>query len=227
MPSCPTVNVLDDLETRLGAPERDESVCFALICRSYRRRDADYEYRRPASPCRFPVPGRCRGSSGLSAYSFATRWKRSIRRSSGRRGGGRATLPSLAMARMRSCPMRGSRQRDQPPPVTRRHAGGPCKRMRFRRNQPCAQRLKEAKGHRTPRTRAEIIKGLKRQNLLAADGKLVLPIPRAATVELLRGAAPAPSTPGPRLWEMRLTEVSPEADFRAVIGRHLPPPHMI
>ena len=29
----------------------------------------------------------------------------------------------------------------------------------------------------TPATRAEIIKGLKRQNLLAADGKLVVPIP--------------------------------------------------
>jgi DNA topoisomerase IA len=51
------------------------------------------------------------------------------------------------------------------------------------------ERLKEAKGIGTPATRAEIIKGLKRQNLLAADGKLVLPTPAGLQLfELLRGA---------------------------------------
>src|ERR1700720_399441 len=82
------------------------------------------------------------------------------------------------------------------------------------------ERLKEAKGIGTPATRAEIIKGLKCQNLLAADGKLVLPTPAGLQLfELLRGAAPALVDPGTTaLWEMRLDEVvTGRADFRAVI----------
>ena len=81
-------------------------------------------------------------------------------------------------------------------------------------------RLKEAKGIGTPATRAEIIKGLKRQNLLAADGKLVVPTPAGLQLfELLRGAAPALVDPGTTaLWEMRLDEVLVgKADYHAVI----------
>ncbi len=59
------------------------------------------------------------------------------------------------------------------------------------------ERLKEAKGIGTPATRAEIIKGLKRQNLLAADGKLVVPTEAGLQLfELLRGAAPRLVDPG-------------------------------
>jgi DNA topoisomerase III len=61
---------------------------------------------------------------------------------------------------------------------------------------------------------------LKRQNLLAADGKLVLPTPAGLQLfELLRGAAPALVDPGTTaLWEMHLDEVvTGRADFRAVI----------
>ena len=55
------------------------------------------------------------------------------------------------------------------------------------------ERLKEAKGIGTPATRAEIIKGLKRQSLLAADGKLAVPTEAGLQLfELLRGAAPGP-----------------------------------
>jgi DNA topoisomerase III len=82
------------------------------------------------------------------------------------------------------------------------------------------ERLKEAKGIGTPATRAEIIKGLKRQNLLAADGKLVVPTPAGLQLfELLRAAAPALVDPGTTaVWEMRLDDVVVgKADFRAVI----------
>jgi DNA topoisomerase III len=85
---------------------------------------------------------------------------------------------------------------------------------------PYRDRLKEAKGIGTPATRAEIIKGLKRQSLLAADGKLVLPTQAGLQLfELLRNAAPALVDPGTTaLWEMRLDEVvTAKADFRAVI----------
>ena len=91
---------------------------------------------------------------------------------------------------------------------------------RFVEDPALRERLKEAKGIGTPATRAEIIKGLKRQNLLAADGKLVLPTPAGLQLfELLRGAAPALVDPGTTaLWEMRLDEViTGKADFRVVI----------
>ena len=91
---------------------------------------------------------------------------------------------------------------------------------RFVKDEALRERLKEAKGIGTPATRAEIIKGLKRQNLLAADGKLVVPTPAGLQLfELLRGAAPALVDPGTTaVWEMRLDDVvMGKADFRAVI----------
>jgi len=91
---------------------------------------------------------------------------------------------------------------------------------RFVEDPALRERLKEAKGIGTPATRAEIIKGLKRQNLLAADGKQVLPTPAGLQLfELLRGGVPALVDPGTTaLWEMRLDEiVTGKGDFRAVI----------
>jgi len=82
------------------------------------------------------------------------------------------------------------------------------------------ERLKEAKGIGTPATRAEIIKGLKRQNLLTADGKLVVPTPAGLQLfELLKGAAPDLVDPGmTAVWEMRLDEVvTGRVHFKGVI----------
>jgi DNA topoisomerase III len=91
---------------------------------------------------------------------------------------------------------------------------------RFVKDEALRERLKEAKGIGTPATRAEIIKGLKGQNLLIADGKLVVPTPAGMQLfELLRGAVPALVDPGTTaVWEMRLDDVVVgKADFRAVI----------
>jgi hypothetical protein len=82
------------------------------------------------------------------------------------------------------------------------------------------ERLKEAKGIGTPATRAEIIKGLKRQNLLAADGKLLVPTEAGLQLfELLRGAAAALVDPGTTAeWEMQLDAVvTGQAEFKTVI----------
>src|SRR4029077_10235724 len=115
-------------------------------------------------------------------------------------------------------------QAKQPQPPPRYSEGTLVDAMqnawRFVKDEALRERLKEAKGIGTPATRAEIIKGLKRQNLLAADGKLVLPTPAGLQLfELLRGAAPALGDPGTTaLWEMRLDEVGTgRAGFRAVI----------
>ena len=80
--------------------------------------------------------------------------------------------------------------------------------------------LKEAKGIGTPATRAEIIKGLKRQNLLTADGKFVVPTSGGLQIfELLRQAAPGLVDPATTAsWEMRLDDiVAGRGDFRSVI----------
>ena len=91
---------------------------------------------------------------------------------------------------------------------------------RFVTDPPLRERLKEAKGIGTPATRAEIIKGLKRQKLLAAKGKLVVPTPAGLEIfELLRSAVPSVVDPATTAaWEMQLDDiVSGRADFRAVI----------
>ena len=76
---------------------------------------------------------------------------------------------------------------------------------RFVKEPRSRERLKEAKGIGTPATRAEIIKGLKRQSLLAADGKFVVPTSAGLQIfELLRGAAPGLVDPATTAtWEVR------------------------
>jgi DNA topoisomerase-3 len=113
-------------------------------------------------------------------------------------------------------------KRTQPPP---RYSEGTLveamqNAWRFVNDPGLRERLKEAKGIGTPATRAEIIKGLKRQNLLAADGKVVVPTSAGLQVfELLRGAAPSLVDPATTaIWEMQLDDiVSGRTDFRAVI----------
>ena len=54
----PNVNVLDDLEPRLGRLSDDEKRLFALICRSYLAAVMpDYEYRQTVATINVPVPG--------------------------------------------------------------------------------------------------------------------------------------------------------------------------
>ena len=68
---------------------------------------------------------------------------------------------------------------------------------RFVEDPALRERLKEAKGIGTPATRAEIIKGLKRQDFLAAQGKLIVPTERGlALFGVLERADPALVDPG-------------------------------
>ena len=77
---------------------------------------------------------------------------------------------------------------------------------RFVEDPALRERLKEAKGIGTPATRAEIIKGLKRQNLLALERQVVVPTEAGLELyDLLSEAAPALVDPGTTaVWEMRL-----------------------
>ena len=68
---------------------------------------------------------------------------------------------------------------------------------RFVEDEVLRERLREAKGIGTPATRAEIIRGLKAQEFLAAQGKTVVPTERGlALFDVLRKADPALVDPG-------------------------------
>ena len=68
---------------------------------------------------------------------------------------------------------------------------------RFVADEALQERLKQAKGIGTPATRAEVIRGLKTQDMLVAQGKNIVPTERGLAVfELLRQADPALVDPG-------------------------------
>ena len=237
----PNVNVMDDLEARIVRLSDDEKRLFALICRSYLAAVMpDFEYRQTVVIMNVPVPGQ--GTKGIAEFRAVGRipleqgWKAAFgatepepeARSEPARGkDGDAeteqTLPKLVDGQTAtlSRPLVQAKQTHPPP---RYNEGTLVDAMqnawRFVKDDALRERLKEAKGIGTPATRAEIIKGLKRQALLTADGKLVVPTPAGLQLfELLRGAAPALVDPGTTaVWEMRLDDVVVgKADFRDVI----------
>jgi DNA topoisomerase-3 len=97
---------------------------------------------------------------------------------------GEQTLPALIDGQHATLAQpRVQAKQTQPPP--RYNEGTLVDAMqnawRFVKDEALRERLKEAKGIGTPATRAEIIKGLKRQNLLTADGKLATRSPARQT----------------------------------------------
>ena len=222
----PNVNVMDDLERRLTRLSDDEKRLFALICRSYlAAMMPDFEYRQTVVTMQVPVPGAKEAEFRASGrIPLAQGWKAVY-------GGvdpdvdeeADDTLPPLSDGEAAALKEpRVEAKRTVPPP--RYNEGTLIDAMqnawRFVEAPAMRERLKEAKGIGTPATRAGIITGLKRQNLLAADGKLVVPTPAGLQLfELLRDAAPALVDPGTTAqWEMQLDAVvTGRADFRAVI----------
>src|SRR5206468_10705391 len=68
---------------------------------------------------------------------------------------------------------------------------------RFVADETLRERLKEAKGIGTPATRSEIIRGLKAQEFLVADGKHIVPTERGLVLHgVLERADPALVDPG-------------------------------
>jgi DNA topoisomerase-3 len=222
----PNVNVMDDLERRLTRLSDDEKRLFALICRSYlAAMMPDFEYRQTVVTMQVPVgDGKPAEFRATGRIPLVEGWKAVY-------GGGdpeaaketEQTLPALADGE--SAVLRDPKveaKRTMPPP--RYNEGTLIDAMqnawRFVEDKAIRDRLKEAKGIGTPATRAEIIKGLKRQNLLVADGKLVVPTDAGLQLfELLRDAAPALVDPGTTAqWEMHLDAVvTGKANFRLVI----------
>lgn len=232
----PNINVMDDLEQRIGRLSDDEKRLFALICRAYLAAVMpDFEYRQTVVLMTVPVPELAARPEfrAVGRIPLKQGWKAAFGASEpetdgSKRGESEAaetdqTLPVLTdeqSATLTKPKVQG--KETQPPP--RYNEGTLIDAMqnawRFVKDEALRDRLKEAKGIGTPATRAEIIKGLKRQCLLAADGKLVVPTPAGLQLfELLRGAAPQLVDPGTTaIWEMRLDDVViGKANFRGVI----------
>jgi DNA topoisomerase-3 len=224
----PNVNVLDDLEARLSRLSDDEKRLFALICRAYLASVMpDYEYRRTTAAMSVAVPeGKPAAFRAVGRVPLRPGWRAAFASAESPAGDdddGEQTLPPLRdgeTAVLRDAQVEA--KRTQPPP---RYSEGTLvdamqNAWRFVDDPPLRERLKEAKGIGTPATRAEVIKGLRRQSLLTAEGKWLTPTPAGLHLfELLRAAAPALVDPGTTaMWEMRLDEVvTGRADFRAVI----------
>ncbi|WP_455177900.1 DNA topoisomerase [Azospirillum melinis] len=227
----PNVNVLDDLESRLFRLSDDEKRLFALICRSYLAAVMpDYEYRQTSVTMPMPVPT----PEGIKPVAFRAvgriplklGWKAAFgsAESDGKpEEETEQTLPPLTDGEPATLSdPKVEAKRTQAPP--RYNEGTLVDAMqnawRFVEDQALRDRLKEAKGIGTPATRAEVIKGLRKQNLLGADGKWLVPTPAGLHLfETLRAAAPTLVDPGTTaLWEMKLDEVvTGRADFRRVI----------
>ena len=229
----PNVNVMDDLEVRIARLSDDEKRLFALICRSYLAAVMpDFEYRQTVATISVPVPERGSGPAEFRAVGripLKQGWKAAFGAAepeSSEKGGEvepEQTLPPLIDGQTATL-THPSVQAKQTQPPPRYNEGTLVDAMqnawRFVKDEALRERLKEAKGIGTPATRAEIIKGLKRQSLLAADGKLVVPTPAGLKLfGLLRAAAPALVDPGTTaVWEMRLDDVVlGKVGYRAVI----------
>jgi DNA topoisomerase-3 len=222
----PNVNVMDDLERRQTRLSDDEKRLFALICRSYlAAMMPDFEYRQTVVTMHVPAgDGKQAEFRATGRIPLVEGWKAVY-------GGGdpeagketEQTLPALRDGESAVLlEPKVEAKRTMPPP--RYNEGTLIDAMqnawRFVEDKAIRDRLKEAKGIGTPATRAEIIKGLKRQILLAADGKLVVPTDAGLQLfELLRDAAPALVDPGTTAqWEMHLDAVvTGNANFRSVI----------
>ncbi|MCG5243202.1 DNA topoisomerase [Azospirillum doebereinerae] len=224
----PNVNVLDDLESRLSRLTDDEKRLFALVCRSYLAAVMpDYEYRQTSVAMAVPVEGKPVPFRAVGRIPLKLGWKAAFGSAESETGKpeeeAEQTLPPLTDGEPATLSdPKVEAKRTQAPP--RYNEGTLVDAMqnawRFVEDPALRDRLKEAKGIGTPATRAEVIKGLRKQNLLDADGKWLMPTPAGLQLfETLRAAAPALVDPGTTaLWEMKLDEVvTGRADFRAVI----------
>ena len=231
----PNGNVLEDLESRLVRLTDDEKRLYALICRSYLAAVMpDYEYRQTSvtMPVPVPTPGGAKPVAfrAVGRIPLKLGWKAAFGSAeSDDRSGGKPeeeteqTLPPLTDGEPATLSdPKVEAKRTQAPP--RYNEGTLVDAMqnawRFVEEPSLRDRLKEAKGIGTPATRAEVIKGLRKQNLLGADGKWLVPTPAGLHLfETLRAAAPTLVDPGTTaLWEMKLDDVvTGRADFRRVI----------
>ena len=208
IPTIPTVAGLREVWSRLSGDERR---LFDVIARSYlAAMMPDFRYRQ--TTITLDVGGHVFRAAGRQPLDLGWRAAFPDWRLADEQGEEAQLLPVLRhgeMALLRDAAVEDKETR--PPP--RYNEGTLIEAMqnawRFVLDEALQERLKEAKGIGTPATRAEIIRGLKAQDFLTADGKHIVPTERGLSLfAVLERADPALVDPGVTAWlELLLDEV--------------------
>ncbi|HEV7265754.1 MAG TPA: DNA topoisomerase, partial [Falsiroseomonas sp.] len=196
IPNVNTVETLREVWPRLSGDERR---LFDVIARSYlAAMMPDFRYRQ--NTVSLDVRGHLFRATGRQPVDLGWRAAFPEWQPAEEKGEDAQLLPALRhgeTARLHDAAVEDKETR--PPP--RYNEGTLIEAMqnawRFVAEEALRERLKEAKGIGTPATRAEIIRGLKSQDFLIADGKHVVPTARGLSLfAVLERADPALVDPG-------------------------------
>ncbi|WP_043339226.1 type IA DNA topoisomerase [Belnapia moabensis] len=195
----PNVNTVDTLREVWPRLSGDERRLFDVIARAYLAAVMpDFRYRQ--TTVTLDVRGYLFRATGRQPIELGWRQAFPDWQPAEEKGEDAQLLPALRhgeTALLRDAAVEAKETR--PPP--RYNEGTLIEAMqnawRFVENEALQERLKEAKGIGTPATRAEIIRGLKAQEFLVANGKHILPTERGlALFAVLERADPALVDPG-------------------------------
>jgi DNA topoisomerase III len=196
IPNVNTVETLRETWPRLSSNERR---LFDVIARTYlSAMMSDFRYRQ--TTVTLDVCGHLFGTVGRQTIDLGWRAAFPDWQPADEKGEDAQLLPSLKdgeTALLNDAQVEDKETR--PPP--RYNEGTLVEAMqnawRFVADQALQERLKEAKGIGTPATRAEIIRGLKTQDFLMANGKHIVPTARGMSLfAVLEQADPALVDPG-------------------------------
>ena len=191
----PNMNTVGDLRSIWPRLSGDERRLFIVIARSYLAAlMPDFRYRQTTA--RLDVHGHPFRAVGRQPIEIG--WRAAFGEEDDNDGHDRGdnedhqTLPPLRDGeKVGLSGPKVETKETKPPP--RYNEGTLIEAManawRFVENPEHRERLKEAKGIGTPATRAEIIQGLKRQDLLAASGKHIVPTERGLVLYDVLGNA--------------------------------------
>jgi DNA topoisomerase-3 len=195
----PNVNTVDGLREVWPRLSSDERRLFDVIARSYLSAVMpDFRYRQ--TTVTLDVHGYLFRAAGRQPIELGWRAAFPDWQPADEKGEDAQLLPALRQgetAVLRDATVEDKETR--PPP--RYNEGTLIEAMqnawRFVADEALQERLKEAKGIGTPATRAEIIRGLKAQDFLIADGKHIVPTERGLSLfAVLERADPALVDPG-------------------------------
>ncbi len=195
----PNVNTVDGLREVWPRLSGDERRLFDVIARSYlAAMMPDFRYQQ--TTVTMDVRGHLFRATGRQPIEVGWRAAFPEWQPAEEKGEDAQPLPTLRhgeTATLRDAAVEDKETR--PPP--RYNEGTLIEAMqnawRFVADEALQERLKEAKGIGTPATRAEIIRGLKAQDFLIADGKHIVPTERGLTLfGVLEKADPALVDPG-------------------------------
>ncbi|MCK8784921.1 DNA topoisomerase [Roseomonas sp. NAR14] len=193
----PNVNTVGDLAAIWPRLTQDERRLFDVIARTYLAAlMPDFRYRQTTAT--LDVSGHEFRAVGRQPIELG--WREAFGADGEEEGEDRQLLPPLRDREPAALSDARVEQKETRPPP-RYHEGTLIEAMQnawqFIEDSGLRERLREAKGIGTPATRAEIIKGLKRQDLLTASGKLVVPTERGlALYGVLLEADPVLVDPG-------------------------------